>query len=192
LLSERDQVTLLDNVSRNTRHQLMVLIMIDCGLRVTELITLTIGNFDFQNRTLTIASLKKRSDKPIYREIPLTPRVIAALSEVYLKLKDKTADAFLFPSNSLTGHISRVSVWKMLKRYSGYTASPHMLRHTFASEVVKNGADIRTAQDLLGHASYKTTEIYLHVAEQEKRDAIERIDKRSWLQKLKDRYFPKS
>ena len=118
--------------------------------------------------------------------------MIAALSEVYLKLKDKTADAFLFPSNSLTGHISRVSVWKMLKRYSGYTASPHMLRHTFASEVVKNGADIRTAQDLLGHASYKTTEIYLHVAEQEKRDAIERIDKRTLLQKLKDKYFPKS
>ncbi len=192
LLSERDQVTLLDNVSRNPRHQLMVLIMIDCGLRVTELITLTIGNFDFQNRTLRIASLKKRSDKPIYREIPLTPRVIAALSEVYLKLKDKTADAFLFPSNSNTGHISRVSVWKMLKRYSGYTASPHMLRHTFASEVVKNGADIRTAQDLLGHASYKTTEIYLHVAEQEKRDAIQRIDKRSRLQKVKDRYFPRS
>ena len=192
LLSERDQVTLLDNVSRNTRHQLMVLIMIDCGLRVTELITLTIGNFDFQNRTLTIASLKKRSEKPIYREIPLTPRVIAALSEVYLKLKDKTGDSYLFPSNSQTGHISRVSVWKMLKRYSGYTAYPHMLRHTFASEVVKNGADIRTAQELLGHASYKTTEIYLHVAEQEKRDAIQRIDKRSWLQKLKDRYFPRS
>ena len=79
----------------------------------------------------------------------------------------------------------------MLKRYSSWTASPHMLRHTFASEVVKKGADIRTAQELLGHSSYKTTEIYLHVAEQEKRQAIERIDKRSALQKLRDKYFPK-
>ncbi len=191
LLSERDQLTLIENVSKNPRHELMVLIMIDCGLRVTELITLKLGNFDFQNRVLKIASLKKRSDHPVYREIPLTPRVVAALSEVYLKLTDKSEEAYLFPSNSRTGHISRISVWKMLKRNSSWTASPHMLRHTFASEVVKNGADIRTAQDLLGHASYKTTEIYLHVAADEKRQAIQRIDKRSRLQKLRDRYFPK-
>ena len=191
LLSERDQAMLLENVSHNIRHQLMVLIMIDCGLRVTELITLRIGNFDFQNRLLRIASLKKRSDDPVYREIPLTPRVVSALSEVYLKLKDKSSGAYLFPTNGNSGHISRQNVWKMLKRYSSWTASPHMLRHTFASEVVKKGADIRTAQELLGHSSYKTTEIYLHVAEQEKRQAIERIDKRSALQKLRDKYFPK-
>ena len=191
LLSERDQVTLLDNVSKNPRHELMVLIMIDCGLRVTELVSLQIGNFDFQGRMMRIASLKKRSEDPIYRDIPLTPRVVSSLSEVYLKLNDKSAQSFIFPSNSRTGHISRISVWKMLKRYSSWTASPHMLRHTFASEVVKKGADIRTAQELLGHSSYKTTEIYLHVAEQEKRQAIERIDKRGVLQKWKDRYFPK-
>jgi GTPase SAR1 family protein len=191
LLSERDQVTLLDNVSRNPRHELMVLIMIDCGLRVTELISLRVGNFDFQRLELKVASLKKRSDKPVYREIPLTPRVVTALSEVYLKLKDKSSDAYLFPTNGKTGHISRQNVWKMLKRYSSWTASPHMLRHTFATEVVKNGADIRIAKDLLGHASYKTTEIYLHVADQERRSAIERIDKRSRFQKLKDKYFPK-
>ena len=191
LLSERDQVTLLDNVSRNDRHQLMVLIMIDCGLRVSELCALQVGNFDFQQRLLRIASLKKRSDKPVYREIPLTPRVVSALSEVYLKLEDKSDEAFIFPTHGKSGHISRQNVWKMLKRRSSWTASPHMLRHTFATEVVKNGADIRTAQDLLGHASYKTTEIYLHVAGQEKRAAIERIDKRSRLQRWKDRYFPK-
>jgi len=192
VLSERDQVTLLDNVSKNDRHRLMVLIMVDCGLRVTELCSLRVGNFDFQESLLTIVSLKKRSENPIYREIPLTPRVLSALSEVYLKLKDKSGDAFLFPTNGQSGHISRQNVWKMIRRHSSRIAYPHMLRHTFASEVVKNGADIRTAQDLLGHASYKTTEIYLHVAEQEKRDAIERIDKRSRVQKLKDRYFPKS
>lgn len=191
LLSERDQATLLENVARNPRHTLMILIMLDCGLRVTEMVSLTIGNFNFQDRKLTVASLKKRTEKPVYRTIPLTPRVVEALSEVYLKLPDKSDNGFLFPTNSATGHISRKRVWKMMKKYSSWAASPHMCRHTFASAVVKEGADIRTAQDLLGHASYKTTEIYLHVAEQQKERAIERIDKRSRLKRWKDRLFPR-
>ncbi len=191
LLSERDQATLLDNVKRNPRHTLMILLMLDCGLRVTEMTTLKVGNFNFQSQELRVLSLKKRSDKPIYRTIPLTPRLIEAMSEVYIKLKDKSDDAYIFPTNSERGHISRKNVWKMIKKNSSYAASPHMLRHTFASEVVKQGGDIRTAQDLLGHASQKTTEIYLHVAEQEKRNAIKRIDKRSRLKRLKDRWFPK-
>jgi len=191
LISERDQEVLLENVARNPRYELMVLIMLDCGLRVSELVRLKIGNFNFQERKLRIASLKKRTEKPIYRTIPLTPRVIESLSNVYIKLDDKSEEAFLFPTKSERGHISRKTVWKMMKRYSSYTASPHMLRHTFASTVVKEGADIRTAQDLLGHASYKTTEIYLHVAEQEKKQAIQRIDKRSKFKRWKDRVFPK-
>ena len=191
LLSERDQSILLENVQRNPRHTLMVLLMLDCGLRVTEMVSLKIENFDFQQRILNVATLKKRSEKPIYRSIPLTPRVVEALSEVYLKLENKGEAAYLFPTNSASGHISRKRVWKMMKKYSSWTASPHMLRHTFASTIVEEGADIRTAQDLLGHASYKTTEIYLHVAEKKKASAIQRIDKRSRLKRLKDRFFPK-
>lgn len=191
LLSRGDQATLLENVSRNPRHTLMVLLMLDCGLRVSEMTNLRIGNFDFQERSVNVASLKKRTPYPVYRNIPLTPRVTEALSEVYIKLKDKTKEGFLFPTKSKAGHISRVRVWRMIKKYSSYTASPHALRHTFATALVKEGADIRTAQGLLGHASYKTTEIYLHVAKQERKHAIDRIDRRSRLKRIKDKLFPR-
>lgn len=191
LVSKSDQEALIHNVQRNPRHTLMVLLLLDCGLRVSEMSSLRIENFNFQEQKLNVLSLKKRSEKPIYRSIPLTPRTIEALSEVYLKLKDKNDRAFLFPTNSKSGHISRVRVWRMIKKNSSYTISPHALRHTFASDIVKKGADIRVAQDLLGHASYKTTEIYLHVAEQERISAIQSIDRRSRFKKWKDTLWPK-
>lgn len=191
LVSLADQKILIQNSDSNVRHKLMVLLLLDCGLRVSEMCSLRLENFDFQEQTLKVLSLKKRSEKPIYRTIPLTSRVTEALSEVYLKLKDKGNKAFLFPTNSQRGYISRVRVWRMIKKNSSYTISPHSLRHTFATSIVKKGADIRTAQDLLGHASYKTTEIYLHVANQEKRKAISSIDKPSLLQRWKRRLLPK-
>jgi len=191
LLTRKDQDTLLTNVSRNPRHKLLVLLMLDCGLRVTEVSSLRIENFDFKSHELIVKSLKKRSDKPVYRRIPLTPRTIEALSDVYLKLEDKGEKAFIFPTNSLTGHISRIRVWRMIKKYSSWQVYPHMLRHTFASDLVQEGADIRTAQDLLGHASAKTTEIYLHVAEDRKRTAIQNLDKRSVYKRIKDKWFPR-
>ena len=191
LVSLEDQETLIANVERNARHKLMVLLLLDCGLRVTEMCSLKLGNFNFQSHILKVLSLKKKSEKPIYRSIPLTPRVIEALSEVYLKLKDKSSKAYLFPTSSKNGHISRVRVWRMIKRNSNYVVSPHDLRHTFASSIVKEGADIRIAQDLLGHASYKTTEIYLHVANNERLRAIQSIDRRSRFKRWKDSLFPK-
>lgn len=191
LLSNRDQETLIENTARNPRHKLMTLLMLDCGLRVTELVTLRIENFNFQTHTLSVASLKKKTDKPIYREIPLTPRVIDALSDVYISLADKSNQAFLFPTNSAGGHISRKNVWKMIKRKSNWCAYPHVLRHTFASNLINEGVDIHTTQDLLGHASYKTTEIYAHVFEDKRVKAINKIDKRSKYKRLRDRFFPK-
>ena len=191
LLTRKDQETLLTNVSRNPRHKLLVLLMLDCGLRVTEVSSLRIENFDFKSHELIVKSLKKRSDKPVYRRIPLTPRTTEALSDVYLKLEDKGEKAFIFPTSSESGHISRIRVWRMIKKYSSWQVYPHMLRHTFASDLVQEGADIRTAQDLLGHASAKTTEIYLHIAEQEKQTAIDSIDKKPLAKRLKDRFFPK-
>jgi len=191
LLNKKDQDRLIENVAHNPRHKLMVLIMLDCGLRVSEVANLQIRNFDFKSQRMKVASLKKRSENPIYRTIPLTNRVIDALSDVYLKLSDKTGDAFLFPTTSKSGHISRINIWKMIKKYSFWTASPHMLRHTFATKVVNHGGDIRTAQALLGHESTKTTEIYLHVAEQEKEAVIQRFEKKSWHRRAYRSLFPR-
>lgn len=191
LLNKRDQDTLIANVSRNPKHKLMALLMLDCGLRVTEVARLQIKHFNFKDNKIVIPSLKKRSEKPIYRSIPMTSRVLEAMSDYYIRIRDKTPDAYIFATDSKTGHISRIRIWRMIKKYSNWSASPHVLRHTFATKVVAEGNDIRVAQDLLGHASYKTTEIYLHVPESDKRAAIKSIDKRSTLQKLRDKVIPR-
>jgi len=191
IISKKDQEQLLKNMQSNKKHLLISLLMMDCGLRVSEVARLQIGHFDFKKLQLIIPSLKKRSDKPIFRTIPLTRRVIDVVSEYYIDLKNKDKTSFVFPANSSTGHINRKSIWKIIKRKSLYGVSPHMLRHTFATKIVSEGNDIRVAQDLLGHASMKTTEIYLHVAEDEKRAAIKSIDKRPFHLRIRDRYFPK-
>ena len=191
IISKADQEQLIKNMRSNKKHLLISLLMMDCGLRVSEAARLQIGHFDFKNSQLIIPSLKKRSDKPVFRSIPMTRRVIDALSEYYVTLKSKNKEDYVFPAKSATGHIDRRSIWKMIKRKSQYGASPHMLRHTFATKIVSSGNDIRVAQDLLGHSSMRTTEIYLHVAEDDKRAAIKSIDKRSVALRLRDRFFPK-
>jgi len=149
--------------------------MLDCGLRVTEVATLKVGHFDLQEQKVILPTLKKRSETPIYRSIHLTNRVSDALSEVYVKLKNKSPESWVFPTNSKSGHIDRVRIYMMLKRKSSYIIHPHMLRHKFATRIVSQGNDIRIAQKLLGHSSQKTTEIYLHVTEEEKKAAIKSI-----------------
>jgi len=191
LISKEDQAGLLDRVRNNPRHRLMILLMLDCGLRVTEVAAIKVGHFDYQESKIVIPSLKKRSANPVYRSIPMTNRVLDALSNVYIKLQVKSDEAYLFPTKSKSGHIDRVRIYMMLKRKSSWAINPHMLRHTFATRIVSNGNDIRTAQKLLGHSSSRTTEIYLHVPEKEKQLAIKSIETKSLYLKLRRRLLNK-
>lgn len=190
ILTAKDQKQLLQNSSNNKKHKLLVLLMLDCGLRVTEAASLKIGYFDFKKHELLVPTLKKRSGN-VFRSIPLTTRVLKALSSYYVTLRDRDPGAYLFPSNSTAGHISRQGVHKMIKRKSNWHAHPHMLRHTFATRIVNELNDPRIAQELLGHTSFQSTEIYLHVSEDQKRSAIKSIDKRSRMTRIKDRLFPR-
>jgi len=191
LISKSEQERLLDRVRNNPRHRLMILLMLDCGLRVTEVATIKVGHFHFQESKIIIPSLKKRSTNPIFRSIPMTARVLDAVSNVYIKLGDKSNNAWLFPTKSKSGHIDRVRIYMMLKRKSGWAINPHMLRHTFATRIVSKGNDIRIAQKLLGHSSSRTTEIYLHVPEKEKQRAIRSIEPSNLIYKLKRKIFNK-
>ena len=181
------QEQLLENA--NTKYRCIFLLMLDCGLRVTETIRLQIKHFDFFKQAIIVKSLKKRG-KQLYRTIPMTQRLIDALGEYWKRLKDKTPDAYIFPpgKKSSKPHLNRIQVWRQIKKHTSGFAYPHMCRHTFATRVVNEGNDIRVAQNLLGHASQQTTEIYLHVAEIEKRKAIQSIQKIPfyirWYQKL--------
>lgn len=184
-ISHSDQMKLIHNVTDNPKHKLIVLLMLDCGLRVSETASLQIKNFDFANHEIVVATLKKRSENPVYRSIPMTRRLQIALAEYYVTLKDKSPEAFIFPSWGKRGHIDRRRITRMVKKKSGFKAKSHTLRHTFATKIVNEGNDIRVAQKLLGHAAQRTTEIYLHVDDKQKRQAIKSIDRLGIFEQIK-------
>ena len=104
------------------------------------------------------------------RIVPLGRSAQAALTK-YLGGPRKTLAAgksspFLFLARG-THRLTRQRVWQMVKaasQSSGRSASPHMLRHSCASHMVENGADLRTVQTILGHADISTTQVYTHLA----------------------------
>lgn len=165
--------------SLNKKYKLITLLMADAGLRVTEVVRLQIKHFNFQEQIVQIHSLKKRpTAKDKIRTLPLTQRTLNALTQYWSTLKNKSPEAYLFPpsAQSKQPHLSRKMVWRRLKKHSNGYVNPHMLRHYFATRVVNEGNDIRTAQKMLGHSSQQTTEIYLHVPQQKIQAAINSIE----------------
>lgn len=175
----------------NAKYRCIFLLMLDCGLRVSETISLQVKNFNFFNKEIIVKSLKKRK-KQTYRRIPMTTRVVDAIANYWKVLKDKTPDAYIFPpgKKSKKPHLNRIQVWRQIKRKTDGFAYPHMCRHTFATRAVNEGTDLLVVKELLGHASIRTTEIYTHANEAQKRAAIQSIERTSWYIKFYRRFFP--
>ena len=95
-LPSKSQVDLILDRS-NVKYKLLILLMMDAGLRVSEAVQLQIKHIDLQRKELSIRSLKKRK-KESYRTIPMTSRILNALADYWPKLKDRTPEAYLFPS----------------------------------------------------------------------------------------------
>ena len=170
-LSEADVEALLkapdlsDAIGQRDRAMLEVLYA--CGLRVTELISLTLEQVNLRQGVLRVMGKGSKE-----RLIPLGEEAIAWL-ESYLKtarpllLGGQPGD-ILFPSQRGTP-MTRQTFWHRIKLHAqvaGIRASlsPHTLRHAFATHLLNHGADLRTVQMLLGHTSLSTTQIYTHVA----------------------------
>jgi integrase/recombinase XerD len=133
------------------------------GLRVSELCGLTLGEIDYDRRFVRVRGKGGKE-----RIVPYGRSASAALSR-YLdssrpSLLRKRISSFVF-LNFAGGPLSRVSFWKLLKRHAalaglGGDISPHTLRHSFATHLLEGGADLRVVQELLGHSSIATTQIY--------------------------------
>lgn len=191
VLSPNLQEVILQKAS--DRYRVIILLMLDGGMRVSEAVSLRIGQINTFTRTVVVKSLKKRKKNDV-REIPMTDRLIAAIVTYFPKLKNRGKNDFLFPTNSKTGHLSRKRVWARLKKYSDGLVNPHMLRHTFASRIVNEGDDfqaLRNAQKLLGHQSIQTTQIYTHVSQEQIIQAIQSIQQRkNLLERWREKLFP--
>ncbi len=198
-LSEHEAQRILDKMTdktdaRTLRFRAVILLMLDCGLRVSEACTLQVKHFDFPRRIVFVKSLKKRKDTPP-REVPMTSRILEALADWWAKLPDRTPDAWLFPSESKENRaknlpMSRITVWRYVKSVSDGVAHPHTFRHTFGTNLIANGTDIFVARDLLGHSHSTTTEIYVHTSRERRTEAIQRLEPRSLWYKLRLRFFP--
>lgn len=138
------------------------------GLRVSELVGLPLAAARGDKRFLLV---RGKGDKE--RLVPVSPPARAAL-DTYLQernryLKGGAESRYLFPSRGGTGHLTRERCAQLLKRLAGEAGldpkrlSPHVLRHAFASHLVDRGADLRSVQEMLGHADIATTQIYTHV-----------------------------
>ncbi|MGH7054264.1 MAG: site-specific tyrosine recombinase XerD, partial [Stellaceae bacterium] len=138
------------------------------GLRISELVTLSLAAAEGDPRFLLVRGKGGRE-----RIVPLGEPARAALA-AYLGIRGaflpgRQPSRWLFPSSGGTGHLSRQRCGQLLKTLAVQAGlaperlSPHVLRHAFASHLLDHGADLRSVQQMLGHADIATTQIYTHV-----------------------------
>lgn len=177
--SEHDLLTLLAapdvTTLRGLRDRAMLSLTYAAGLRASELVGLSLGDVDFERGTVTpLGKGNKRRQVPLghltlsHLDEYLQARRAAAAQEDSRTRESADTSACLLPGPR-GKPLTRQAFWKIVRGYSrlaGLRADlhPHSLRHSFASHLLAGGADLRSVQTLLGHASIATTEIYTHVS----------------------------
>ncbi len=186
VLSEDDVIHLLEGAKtwkgpEGLRLLVLLEVLYASGLRVSELVSLSfttiIEGLKSENPFLLIRG-KGNKD----RLVPLTPAAIKALKE-YLKIRSTflakgLESPWLFPSSSHKGHLTRQRFGQLLKELSlklglSIHISPHVVRHAFATHLLRHGADLLVVQKLLGHSDISTTQIYTHIAQDELTKLVE-------------------
>ena len=169
---EEDQIEyLLDKIDFEEgfigrRNKLIIELFYVTGIRLSELINIKKDDIDFYNRVIKI--LGKRNKE---RLIPLSSNIIKDLKNF---ISNNTITDFLFTNDNGNKLYPRL-VYRVVHRYIGKISSvskksPHILRHTFATHMLNNGADINAIKNLLGHANLSATQVYTH-------NSIERLKK---------------
>ncbi len=170
-LDEQDVEALLQapdtNTPLGTRDRCMLELLYACGLRVSELVSLTTDNINIRQGVIRIIGKGSKE-----RLIPMGEDATQWLEHYIqstrpLLLKDNSSNA-LFPGRN-DNPMTRQTFWHRVKYHAvsaGITSevSPHTLRHAFATHLVNHGADLRVVQLLLGHSNLSTTQIYTHIA----------------------------
>ncbi|HHV80323.1 TPA: site-specific tyrosine recombinase XerD [bacterium] len=154
---------------RYARERSILELLYSCGLRVSEIVGLTLNDINLDEGFVRV---KGKGGKE--RIVPLGSKAISAIRE-YLNQRREIREKKLFLNNRKKG-LSRQSVWLIVKQFAsnvGLDISPHTLRHSFATHLLDNGADLRVVQELLGHSSISTTQIYTHVSTKRLKEEFE-------------------
>lgn len=163
------------------RDRAMLELLYATGIRVSELIDLDVDDLNLPSGVLKCFSKGRE------RIIPLYPTAIRALGEyvhdVRPQLVDSVDETALFV-NMNGERMSRQGFWKLIKYYQEKAGiqkdiTPHTLRHSFAAHLLANGADLRSIQEMLGHADISSTQIYTRLVNQKIKDVYKRAHPRA-------------
>ncbi len=162
VLSRQEVVGILSSVE-NLKHRAILLMTYSAGLRVGEVVRLRVDDIDSRRGFVHIRQGKSRKD----RYTLLSDTALEVLREYFKKYRP---DSWLFAGGKEGDHLTERSVERVFENARAAAGikkdvSVHALRHSFATHLLEDGVDIRYIQELLGHASSKTTEIYTHVSE---------------------------
>ena len=178
---------LISNINMSTnegeRNMAIIETLYGCGLRVSELVSLKLSDLFFSEGFIKVTG--KGNKQRLVPISDLNKRVIKSYmdnSRKKLKIEEKSKDILFL--NRRGKKLSRAMIFTIIKRLAKLSnikknISPHTFRHSFATHLLKNGADLKTIQQLLGHQSITTTEIYMHIDNKMLVKAINKFHPRS-------------
>ena len=170
------------NTNLTEEETLIVELLYGCGLRVSELVNLQLNNIDIKSKYIQCYGKGSKE-----RIVPFGEKAKAALKK-YLKvrdliiLKNKLVDNKILFLKIDGKQITRQDVYNFIKKQGEKIhkhISPHTLRHSFATHLLENGADLRVVQELLGHSDVSTTQLYTHITKKRLKEVYFAINKNS-------------
>lgn len=170
------------NTNLTEEESLIVELLYGCGLRVSELVNLQLNNIDIKSKYIQCYGKGSKE-----RIVPFGEKAKAALKK-YLKvrdliiLKNKLVDNKILFLKVDGKQITRQDVYNFIKKQGEKIhkhISPHTLRHSFATHLLENGADLRVVQELLGHSDVSTTQLYTHITKKRLKEVYFAINKNS-------------
>ncbi len=166
----------MEDTPTGRRNRAIVETMYGCGLRVSELCALQISHIDFRNAVMLIRGKGSKERLVPVNEVALT-RIKNYVDTDRNDVPIASVDADTVFLNSRGRHLSRVMIFYILRDAAARAGirtplSPHTLRHSFATHLLEGGANLRSIQQMLGHESIATTQIYLHIENSRLRQEI--------------------
>ena len=161
----KEEISRIFSSIDNVKHKAILMLIYSAGLRISEVVKLKIEDIDTQRKLIHIRSAKGRKD----RYTLLAERALNILRKYFVEYKPKN---WLFIGMKPEKHISTRTIQAVFEQACKVAkikkeVSVHSLRHSFATHLLESGVDLRYIQELLGHKSSKTTEVYTHVSNKE-------------------------
>jgi integrase/recombinase XerD len=162
---EATEIEAMLKVCSNTKHRVIIYLLYGCGMRVQELLDLQWSHIDRAGGVIYVIKGKGKKD----RQVQLYPELIELLTAYYQEYRSQLKGKPYVLCGQYGEQYTQTSVNQVLKQLATKAGikgrvHAHLLRHSYATHLLEGGTDLRTIQELLGHSSTKTTEIYTHVS----------------------------